>query len=99
MKTVVTAMLFVVVGLTSGCSATSVVKRDYRGMQALQINCSGLGSSWGKCYDKAHQSCRSAGYKVLAKTSDIKEDPEDGFLGWNPGMASRTMFVRCNSQG
>lgn len=99
MKTVVTAMLFVVVGLTSACSSTSVVKRDYRGMQALQINCSGLGSSWGKCYDKAQHACRSAGYKVLAKTSDIKEEPEDGFLGWNPGMASRTLFVRCNSQG
>lgn len=97
MKAVVTAMLFVVVGLTSACSTTSVVKRDYRGVEALQINCSGLGSSWDECYAKAEQSCRSAGYKVLAKTSDVEEEPEDGFMGWNPGMASRTMFVRCNA--
>jgi len=97
MKIVVTAILFVLIGATSACSTTSVVKREYKGAQALQINCSGLGSSWDKCYAKAQRSCRANGYRVLAKTSDVKEDPEDGFLGWNPGMASRTMFVRCNA--
>lgn len=97
MKIAVSVFLLVMLGVTAGCSTTSVTKRQYHGAEALQINCSGIGSSWDKCYAKAQRSCRSTGYRVLAKTSDVKEDPDDSFMGWSPGLASRTMFVRCNA--
>ena len=81
----------------TACTTTTDASRDLHGAQGLQLNCSGLTSSWNKCYTKAEKACRSSGYRVIAKTSDVKEDPEDGFLGWNPGLTSRTLIVRCNN--
>jgi len=81
----------------SGCSHTSVTHRELRGVPVLQIDCSGLTSSWEKCYAKVRQTCGAKGYQVLGKTDDIKEEPGDGFLGWSPGVASRTMFAKCKA--
>lgn len=96
MKTAMAATFFGLMAL-AGCASDSVVSRDLGGAKGLQLNCSGLTSSWEKCYSKAERSCGTKGYRVLAKTSDVKEDPEDGFMGWSPGSTSRTMIVRCNN--
>ena len=92
MKRILVALA--VLALT-GCAATSetAVKHGKRG---LHINCSGLSSSWNKCYDKAVKSCGSKGYRVLAKSGDAAEEPGDYPFGLNPaGYTSRSMIVIC----
>lgn len=85
--------------LTTLAACTTPVKvHKIRGQDSLQISCSGLGSSWAKCEKKATHVCRPYGYRVLTKTDDLKNaEPEDGFMGWTPGMYSRTLVIHCNS--
>ncbi|KAF0865593.1 hypothetical protein [Pseudomonas sp. LD120] len=79
----------------AGCAATA--KTEFkRGKKGLHINCSGLSSSWNRCYTKASESCGSKGYKVIAKSGDTVEDPGDYLFGLNPaGYTSRSMIVIC----
>ncbi len=65
----------------AGCAATS--KPLKHGKRGLHVNCSGLTSSWEKCYAKAANSCGEKGYKILAKSGDAVEDP------------SRSMIIIC----
>ena len=88
--------LFLMITTLAACT-TGVTVHKIRGQESLQISCSGFGSNWHKCEKKAEKSCRPNGYRVLGKSSDVEDDPSDGFLGWTPGMFSRTLIVRCNS--
>lgn len=64
--------------------------------EGLHINCSGLSSSWDKCYTSAANSCAPKGYKVIAKSGDAVEEPGDYPFGLNPaGYTSRSMIVIC----
>lgn len=90
--------LFLLALATLTACTTPVSVHKIRGQEGLQISCSGLGSSWEKCEKKAQRSCRPYGYRVLGKSSDVQDDPADGFMGWNPGMYSRTLMVRCNTE-
>lgn len=94
MKTGITALLLAVVGL-SGCSTPSVHARSMGGTRGFVINCSGLTTRWDACYTKAEDMCPAHGYRVISKTSDIKEDPADSFLGFSPGRDSRTLVIAC----
>jgi hypothetical protein len=85
-----------VVALLSACT-TQVSVHKVRGQEALEVDCSGLGSSWKKCYKQAEKSCRPYGYRELGKSSDYQDDPADGFLGWTPGQYTRTLMLRCNT--
>jgi len=79
----------------AGCAATAKpMKHSKRG---LHINCSGLSSSWDKCYEMAASSCDVLkGYKVIAKSGDAAEDPGDYPFGLNPaGYTSRSMIIIC----
>ena len=79
----------------SGCAATS--KPMKHGKRGIHINCSGLTSSWERCYTKAANSCSDNGYRVLAKSGDAVEDPGDYPFGLNPaGYTSRSMIIICN---
>ncbi|NVZ21667.1 hypothetical protein [Pseudomonas costantinii] len=80
-----------------GCTATSAKTHAKRGVSGIEIDCSGLGSSWDKCEGRAARECKVQGYKVITRSSDAK-DEEDGYLfGWNPaGAVTRTMLVICN---
>lgn len=78
-----------------GCAATAETKVKH-GKKGLHINCSGLSSSWDKCYARANKSCGPGGYKVLAKSGDGTEEPGDYPFGLNPaGYTSRSMIVMC----
>ena len=58
----------------AGCAATAKTEVK-RGKKGLHINCSGLSSSWEKCYTKATESCGPKGYKVcLLYTSDAADE-------------------------
>ena len=92
MKRILVALAVLAV---TGCAATSetAVKHGKRG---LHINCSGLSSSWNKCYTKADKSCGTKGYRVIAKSGDAAEEPGDYPFGLNPaGYTSRSMIVIC----
>ncbi|QKZ06187.1 hypothetical protein [Pseudomonas eucalypticola] len=79
----------------SGCAA-SMSSHEIRGVATLHINCSGITSSWDKCYERAEQACGSSGYNVLAKTTDLTDDTPDYPFGINPaGLSSRSLVVKC----
>lgn len=79
--------------VVSGCAATSKPVKSKRG---VHINCSGLSSSWEKCYEMATASCESKQYRVLAKSGEASEDPTEFPLGLNPaGYTSRSMIIVC----
>lgn len=94
MKMGITAVLVALVVL-SGCSSPSVKARSIGNVRGFVINCSGMTSNWDACYSKAESVCSTHGYRVISKTTDVKEDPEDGFLGFSPGRDSRTLVVAC----
>jgi hypothetical protein len=79
----------------AGCT-TNAKTHAVRGVSGVEVDCSGLGSEWEKCYKRAAKECRGVGYKVVARSDDVK-DEEDSFLfGFNPaGFLTRTMLVIC----
>ncbi|MCS3472993.1 hypothetical protein M2401_006761 [Pseudomonas sp. JUb42] len=91
-------MKYILIALTilavTGCAATS--KPVKQGKRGIHINCSGLSSSWDKCYEMATNSCESRNYRVIAKSGDAVEDPGDYPFGLNPaGYTSRSMIILC----
>ena len=80
--------------ILAGC-ATNAKTHVVHGVSGIEIDCSGLGSGWEKCRKRAERECKTAGYKVVARSDDVKE--EDVFpFGFNPaGYLTRTMLVVC----
>lgn len=90
-KLIVTLAALVLVGC-----ATNAKTHVVRGVSGIEIDCSGLGSGWEKCYKRAARECGVQGYKVIGKSSDAKEEGEDYPFGWNPaGYLTRVMLVIC----
>ncbi|OPA91290.1 hypothetical protein BFW87_19990 [Pseudomonas fluorescens] len=82
--------------LLAGCS-TSAKTHARHGVSGIEIDCSGLGSNWGKCEKRAARECKMQGYKVVTRSSDAKDDESEYVFGWNPaGAVTRTMLVICN---
>ncbi|KAA8709771.1 MULTISPECIES: hypothetical protein [Pseudomonas syringae group] len=91
--------IFIVLAMLvmAGCAATS--KPVIQGKRGIHINCSGLSSSWAKCYDLAANACTSKAFKVIAKSGDVAEEPEDYPFGLNPaGYTSRSMIIVCKKR-
>jgi hypothetical protein len=79
----------------AGC-ATSARTHAVRGVSGIEIDCSGLGSGWERCEKRAVKECKGAGYKVVTRSDDAKEE-EESFFGFNPaGFLTRTMLVICS---
>ncbi len=79
----------------AGCT-TSAKTHVVRGVSGIEVDCSGLGSRWERCYKRAAKECRGAGYKVVARSDDVKEEEERFLFGFNPaGFLTRTMLVIC----
>jgi len=88
-------LLFATLLVLSGCAATMTTHK-VKGVATLHINCSGLTSSWDKCYEKAALTCGARGYSVLSKSTDLKDDTPDYPFGINPaGFSSRSLVLRC----
>jgi len=91
MKRLVVVMAMLVL---AGC-ATSARTHAVRGVSGIEIDCSGLGSGWERCEKRAVKECKGAGYTVVTRSDDAKEEG-DFFLGFNPaGFLTRTMLVIC----
>lgn len=88
-------MLILAILALAGCAATAKTEVK-RGKKGLHINCSGLSSSWDKCYDRAQTACSSRGYRVVARSGEADGEPGDYLFGINPaGYTSRSMIVIC----
>ncbi|WAH60316.1 hypothetical protein LZ023_12635 [Pseudomonas silvicola] len=88
-------LLMTALMVLSGCAAT-MSSHEVKGVATLHINCSGITSSWDKCYEKAEQACGARGYSVLAKSTDLTDDTPDYPFGINPaGVSSRSLVVKC----
>ena len=72
---------------SSGCM--SDVKPS-SGAKTLTFDCSGPGSGWGDCTEKADAQCGAGGYTVVARNGDAE--------GKSPGghtEMKRTLVVSC----
>jgi hypothetical protein len=90
-------MLIALTALTtlSGCSTASVKAHSMGNVRGFVINCSGMTTGWDSCYSKAESVCSTHGYKTVSKTTDVKEEEGDSFLGFSPGRYSRTLVIAC----
>jgi hypothetical protein len=88
-------LIVVIAVLTlTGCT-TNAKTHAVRGVSGIEIDCSGLGSGWERCHKRAAKECKGAGYKVVVRSDDAKEEDEFPF-GFNPaGYLTRTMLVIC----
>ena len=88
-------LIVVIAVLTLAGCTTSAKTHAVHGVSGIEIDCSGLGSGWEKCRKRANKECNAAGYKVVARSDDVKDEDEDPF-GFNPaGYLTRTMLVIC----
>ncbi|WP_085706791.1 hypothetical protein [Pseudomonas sp. B35(2017)] len=89
-KLIVLFAMLALAGCTTGAKTHAV-----HGVSGIEVDCSGLGAGWDRCLKRAAKECKGAGYKVLARSDDAKE--EDVFpFGFNPaGYVTRTMLVIC----
>lgn len=77
-----------------GCTTNARV-HVVRGVSGIEIDCSGLGSGWERCQKRAVKECNGAGYRVIARSDDAREE-EEYLFGFNPaGCLTRTMLVIC----
>lgn len=96
MRTALTAMLIAASMMAlAACSTATVKARSIGNVRGFVINCSGMTSDWKLCYDKAETMCPAHGYKIVSKTTDVKEEEGDGFMGYSPGQYSRTLIIAC----
>ena len=78
----------------TGCT-TRAKTHAVRGISGIEVDCSGLGSGWEKCRKRAAKECKGAGYRVITRSDDAKEEG-DYIFGFNPaGYLTRTMLVMC----
>jgi hypothetical protein len=78
----------------AGCT-TNAKTHAVRGVSGIEVDCSGLGSEWERCEKRAAKECKGAGYQVVARSDDVKEEEVFPF-GFNPaGFLTRRMLVIC----
>lgn len=89
-------LIFIMAVLVLTSCTTTTKTHVIHGVSGIEIDCSGLSSGWEKCYKRAARECKATGYKVVTKSSDVKEEAGDYLFGWNPaGYLSRKMLVVC----
>ncbi|WP_434629320.1 hypothetical protein J3P84_08595 [Pseudomonas sp. Z1-29] len=87
--------LIMVTMLALAACTTAAKPHAVRGVSGIQVDCSGLGAGWGKCHERAVKECKGAGYKVITRSDDAKDEDQYPF-GFNPaGYLTRTMLIMC----
>ncbi|MDD2898378.1 MAG: hypothetical protein PHI31_06660 [Desulfuromonadaceae bacterium] len=87
--------LLLIVIVLSGCaSARKTYTSD--GKQGYSIDCSGNASTWGKCYERAGDTCGNKGYVVLEKMGETLTSSSSSIIEQHSGTdINRTMIIRC----
>lgn len=96
--TVLTLALAAVSGFAlSGCAtATKMYTPD--GRVGYTIECSGAANSWGKCYEKAGQTCGARGYDIISRTGDKGSMVSGNQYGLYGGsVITRDLIIACKS--
>jgi hypothetical protein len=88
-------LIVVIAVLTLAGCTTNAKAHAVRGVSGIEIDCSGLGSGWEKCCKRANKECKAAGYKVVARSDDAKDEDEYPFGFYPAGYLARTMLVIC----
>jgi hypothetical protein len=78
-----------------GCaSARKTYTSD--GKEGYSINCSGNSSTWGKCYERAGDTCGEKGYVVLEKIGETLTSSSSNIIEQHSGSdVNRNMIIRC----
>jgi hypothetical protein len=68
------------------------------GERGHSISCSGAGTSWADCYEKAGQACGAKGYDVIAGGSDQTTAVAGNKYGVYGGTTNnRSILVKCKA--
>lgn len=86
-------MVVLILLALAGCTVNAKT-HAVRGVSGIEIDCSGLGSGWDKCQKRAAKECKAAGYKLVTRSDDAKD--EEFPFAFNPaGYLTRKMVVIC----
>lgn len=90
-----TTLILLITSILSGC-ATAVKTYTGDGKEGYNIDCSGSGLSWGKCYEKAGEVCGMNGYVILEKDGDQGSRLSSNQYGvYASSEISRSMLIKC----
>lgn len=87
-------LIFLVFAL-AGCAS---VKESYSkdGRKAYALNCSGTARGWDKCFSKAGEICKEAGYDILDRTGETTMQIGGNQRGvYGAQDSERSMMVAC----
>ena len=88
-------LLSLIVTLSSGCSIAHKTHTS-DGKEGYIFNCSGNASTWGKCYERAGDTCKEKGYEILEKISETLTSSSGNPLEQHSGTdINRTMIIKC----
>lgn len=66
------------------------------GQNGHSIDCSGEFNTWGDCYEKASELCKSRGYRVLEKMGDKESSITAGKEGlFGSSTHTRNLIIQC----
>lgn len=84
----------VAVALTSCASVSESYAPD--GRKAYALNCSGTARGWDKCFSKAGELCKAAGYDILDRSGESVAAIGGGASDFYGSQTSeRSMIVAC----
>lgn len=94
-------ILFALV-LMSGCAAATSFSQvtTPEGKLGYTICCSGIGSGWRYCYQKAGEICGPEGYKILVRSNEQGQILDSAYLErygvCSKSTFNREMLIQCN---
>src|SRR3546814_15357512 len=83
--------------ILAGCASVS---ESYGpdGRKAYTLNCSGTARGWDKCFSKARDLCKTAGYDILDRTSESMASIGGGSAGfYGAATSERAMVIACKT--
>lgn len=93
-----TFIALLVATAVSGC-ASVMESYSQDGRKAYALNCSGTARGWDKCFSKAGEICKEAGYDVLDRTGETTAQIGGNRHGFYGSQGSeRSMVVACKAR-
>jgi hypothetical protein len=95
------AVVAVALGACAGVNVTESYAPD--GRRAYAIDCSGDKGGWDKCFSAAGNSCGTAGYDIIDRTSEdvsggTTAGLSGGFFGSSGKSHARSLVIACKAK-